>query len=179
MKPRGSRYFEEMSAVGDAHNIDILLGNDMPCQFAFTITPSPYKKFPKLYGENPSQVMVRYKDMCLEDQKDTILFILASLHIDYESINFEKTKAGDIHAHATSQFITEDEALYESRQLAKSIGYSGKSNKDEHFCFVKRIFNKSGWHAYQIKDYDWTDTLYNNNGLPSNKWDRILESIQA
>lgn len=142
------------SAVGD------ILMEDQYVNYAFTITPSPYKK---VLGGKITRMMP-YHTFDEDEQKKIIETIVYGCALcEVLEIRYEKTQRGDIHAHGIINTIV---PAYFIKYIVEQFGYSGKSNLDAHYCLLKHVFNYKGWMKYVTKEeHKWN-------------WDSIFKYIK-
>lgn len=129
--------------------------------YAFTITPSPYKKVLTHQG------MVQYNKCDPITQKDAIDNFLKAEGCDIKMINYELTQSHNTHAHGIIQL---DETMVEdfTTRVVRNFGYRGRGNLDRHFILLTLINRLDGWEDYCTKEVDLTYT----------KWDFIDEYPQ-
>lgn len=143
------------SAVGDTiREINRAIDNGkhfVNCKYAFTITPSPYKKHDG----------TSYKLLDNSAQKELIIKALENGLCSIESIHFELTQKGSIHAHGVLTTLT---ILALQDDLVSKLGYAGKHNKPSDTVLFKEIFDSKGWKTYCTKSKVWT-------------WDEIFEVL--
>lgn len=114
---------------------------------AITITPSPHKRHNN----------VCYKHLIPSDQEYVIMNALTQAKktqsFELMNFNFEKCPtSGNTHLHGTIKITGTFQSDSFGQSIQGSVGYSGVSNKREHFIVISSVHNLEGWKEYCDKE---------------------------